>query len=169
MKSNELKILENAINSDIWETQVLNSINFLKDSIENDVEKVITSGLKKSKNPKILSNLLKLIPYYIGENKFEVDDLSETIRKIVLNESLEEQVRVPAISLLGEITEYPEPSLRKIIESDSEKYLIHPDIIRRESDEMLNSDFEISANQIFDSINRITQARADGHFDHLNS
>jgi hypothetical protein len=46
----------------------------------------------------------------------------------------------------GEITEYPEPSLRKIIESDSERYLkisafrailnqlkIHPDIIRRES------------------------------------
>jgi hypothetical protein len=104
MKSNELKVLENAISSDIWETKALNSINFLKDSIENDVEKVIISGLKKSKNPKILSNLLKLTPYYIGENNFEIDDLSETIRKIVLNESLEEQVRVPAISLLGEIS-----------------------------------------------------------------
>jgi hypothetical protein len=180
--TNDLKIFTQAAEQDVWSDEVSNSINILKDELNLGVIKIIEKILNSSKNTNLISNSLDLMRYYLNYDEVNHEKILSKSREIALSENLPDSMRESAIYLVGKLTQWPELTFRKIIESDADKYLkivtfrsilrqleINPSTIRQESDKLQFSNNDLDSNFFYSIINKITQSRADGHFDHSES
>jgi replicative DNA helicase len=180
--TDNLRIFTQAAEQDVWSSKISHSISILKDEIEPGVVEVINKILYLSKNTNLISNSLDLMRYYLDQDKNIHEKILNKSREIALNDNFSESMRESAIYLVGKLTEWPELAFRKIIESSADKYLkivtfrsilrqlkINSSIIRQESDKLQYSTDNLDSNYFYNLINQITQTRADGHSDHLNS
>jgi hypothetical protein len=177
MNSSE-KIISDLYSKDVWNSDSESAfydiwgnpqINFLP-SIENMIF--------ENKNSKFTEESLRLLGFY--KDVLVEKDLSRVIgllHKVIFESSYDEITKQQAIMQLGSFGEWPDLALRKILESESSRDLkvlafraileqlkLPHQVVDLEGHLAATGEIEPS----FDRINEITQARADGHFNHLN-
>jgi hypothetical protein len=108
----------------------------------------------------------------------QIKNTNELLEKVVRTDNYSLEAKKEAIVQRGYFSEWPDLLLREVLEKGSEEELkifayrsiltelkLPYQVIDLETSLAINGEIEPS----FDRINEVTQARADGHFDHLNS
>jgi hypothetical protein len=176
--NNAVKNVLDGYVSDNLSNLVFESIDFLKDEPNEKILPVISKILSEEKSEGFILEMMKLLKWYKNlSEELDYQNSILSIRKIIKNKDASLQIKMQGITALGDLCEWPDSTLRKIIESESDKTLknyafrailtqlkLPYQVIDLEYSLALNSEIEPS----FDRINEITQARADGHFDHLS-
>jgi hypothetical protein len=135
--------------------------------------------ISESKNEKFTEESLRMLGFYRDlVSVDEVERIKKTLQRIVGDSECGDLIREQAISQLGLYGEWPDLALRGIIANDSPENLkilayiailqqlkLPPQVIDLESHLVATG----QASPTFHRINQVTQARADGHFDHLKT
>ncbi len=167
-----------AYKNNFWDESVANLFYELWSDPPLEFIKDIELFISQSKNEKFTEESLRMLGFYRDLVSIdEVNHIKNTLQKIVGNLECSDLIREQAISQLGLYGEWPDLALKKIIENDSPENLkifafiailqqlkLPPQVIDLESH--LAATGQVSPS--FHRINQVTQARADGHFDHLN-
>ncbi len=174
-----IDLLVRNINSPTLTTEIRESFYALQDKIDPEFVPFLKKLIEESKNEKITKMSLETLNFYRETMDDEqLENTNKLLGEIIKRENSPLEVRKEAIIQRGYFSEWPDTALRNIIEKENELELkifafrsiltelkLPYQVIDLETSLAISG--EIKPN--FDRINQVTQARADGHFDHLSS
>jgi hypothetical protein len=178
MNSNIQTLIEN-INKLTWNSQIRENFYVLQDEIDSEFIPFLENLIDENKNKDITKISLETLNFYrqIMSDK-QIKNINELLEKIIKTDSYSLESKKEAIVQRGYFSEWPDLLLRGVLEKSSEEELkifafrsiltemkLPYQVIDLETSLAINGEIEPS----FDRINEVTQARADGHFDHLKS
>jgi hypothetical protein len=177
---NNLKNLTQCYESQKWNESLESIFDDLKRQDNKDFFDFLLRVISEGKTEKFVEESLRSLKFLhkFFENQNDKKTLILLIQKLATDDNISPAIREQAITELGNLGEWPDLALRSVIESNDAKYLkifafkailtqlhLPEQVIRTEFRRVLHDEIEPN----FHEINRITQARADGQFDHLNS
>jgi hypothetical protein len=176
---NPIQVLLDAYNNDVMSDEFMEAIDELKDEPDANVLPLISKILSENKSEGISSEVIGLLRYYknfLDDSAYK--ESTENIRKIILDVKNSDSLRLDGINALSYLSEWPDLTLREVIQSDGSRELknfafrsvltqlkLPRQVIELETSLAIQGEIEPS----FARIEQVTQARADGHFDHLQS
>ncbi len=177
MSQSEKNMVENMLNLKEWSDDIPKAFKTLRKNLDPQFIKTLVTVIEQKPSNNWINIALKTIPYYS-----KVPEMSTVRQKIlkIAEEFLELNypidIRWNATTVFGALSTWPDPVLRKVILKDPERFVrlgaftaileqlkLPESVIADESEKAAQEDIEPD----FNEINRITQARADGKYDHL--
>jgi hypothetical protein len=178
MNSSE-KIISDLYSKSIWNLEAENAFYDIWGNPQINFLPNVENMIFENKNSKFTEESLRLLGFY--KAIFKEEDFPRIVKllhKVILEPSYEEITKQQAIMQLGSFGEWPDMALRKILENESSrdlKVLAFRAILEqlRLPHQVVDLEGHLAATgeiePDFDRINQVTQARADGHFDHLKT
>ncbi len=172
------KIIQ-AYESNIWNADIENCFYEMWNQPTNDFFNEVKRMISEQKNDKFTEEGLRLIGFYTHFLTDEQKELVvELLQSIISERKSGSSVIEQAILQLGSFGSWPDLTLRSILQNEPNRGLrvlafqavlmqlkLPHEVIGLEAELAINGDIEPS----FARIEQVTQARADGHFDHLQS
>jgi Ribonuclease G/E len=177
---NQISEIKEFYSNGIWEERFSNTFDQLKRSQDENFYNFVLKVISENRNEKYVEEAMRSLKFYKLNSKTQEEKkpVISAIQAIVLSKTSSLAMKERAIIELGNLGDWPDKALREIIVSDEDRYLkiyafrailtqlkLPYQVIDLETD--LAKDGEIEPS--FARIELITQARADGHFDHLKS
>ena len=172
-----IRVIEENYNKSIWQDSVLKNFYELQDSPTKEFFPLLLKIVTEKRGDKFLDTSLRTLDYYQSIlTDSEIDSVKDALRQIIEDEGCSLEIHKQAIAQLGYLGTWPDIVLRNIIEKSTERELkvfafravltqlkLPYQVIDLETTLAIDGEIEPD----FNRINLVTQARADGHFDHL--
>ena len=162
-----------------WTDETLDAFYDLRDNPDTDYLPELFKMISENKGEDFVVNSLETLDYYRDEPKLKSEKITDLLKKLIADHEFSVESRKAAIIQFGYFGKWPDATLRKVIESDSPEDLkimalrsilyqlkIPESVVSEEVNDFINNGSEISSNSIYSTVHRITQARADGKYDH---
>ena len=177
MSQREKDMIEKMLTLKKWSDDIPKAFKILRKERDPQFIKTLVKVIEQRPSDDWINIALKTIPYYsevpeISNFKQEILVLTE----VFLNLNYSIDIRWNATTVFGALSTWPDPILRNVILKDPERFVrlgaftailgqlkLPESVIAEESEKAAREDIEPD----FNEINRITQARADGKYDHL--
>jgi hypothetical protein len=178
MNISEQKIFD-SYTKNTWDHEVESAFYDIWNQPNYEFLEFVTSIINSNKNNHFTEEAIRLLGFYkdlIVKSDREI--IKKLLHNVVSTSKYNDSSRQQAIMQLGVFGDWPDLTLRNILETDQprdlkvlafrailEQLKLPHQVVDLEASLAVNGDIEPN----FDRINQVTQARADGHFDHLDS